>query len=313
MKSLQVTVLLLLVWLCCCGWGFYAHKLINQTAVFTLPTALSSFYKVHIQEITERAVDADKRCYVDTLESPRHFIDIDDFAQEDTIPIHWSKAKEKFTERRLLSAGIVPWQISFTYQKLVKAFQSRDMDRIIRYSADLGHYISDAHVPLHTTKNYNGQYSNQIGIHAFWESRLPEMFATSYSLVTGKAAFIEDPLSFAWQVVHESNALVDSVLTLEKELSSSFSSAKKMSYIERNNVLIRTYSDQYAQAYHTALNGMVHRRMTQAIHAVGSLWYSAWIEAGQPELHKLKRKKGSPTTAPTVLPSSPIIGREEWH
>lgn len=313
MKAFCIPILLILTWLCCSSWGFYAHKLINQTAVFTLPTTLAMFYKTHIQEITERAVDADKRCYVDTLESPRHFIDIDDYKDHDTIPIHWSKAKEKFTERRLLAAGIVPWQISFTYQKLVAAFRDRDMDRIIRHSADLGHYISDAHVPLHTTKNYNGQYSNQIGIHAFWESRLPEMFASSYSLITGKAIFIDDPLSFAWNIVHESNALVDSVLSLEKELTALFSPSQKMSYIVRNNVLTRTYSDQYAGAYHTALNGMVHRRMTQAIHAVGSLWYSAWIEAGQPKLNKIKRQKEVSETTIGPPASGRILGREEWH
>jgi hypothetical protein len=38
----------------------------------------------------------------------------------------------------------------------------------------LGHYIGDAHVPLHTTSNYNGQKTNQHGIHGLWESRIPE-------------------------------------------------------------------------------------------------------------------------------------------
>src|SRR5690606_37925329 len=111
-----------------------------------------------------------------SLESPRHFIDIEDYEEghNDSIPIHWSEGKEKVQERRLRASGIVPWQVYFTYQKLVRAFREQDNDAIIRHSADLGHYVSDAHVPLHTTRNYNGQFTGQIGIHAFWESRLPE-------------------------------------------------------------------------------------------------------------------------------------------
>src|SRR5690554_1884575 len=80
------------------SWGFYAHRLINRTAVFSLPPELAGFYKVYIDYITEHAIDPDKRCYIDTLESPRHFIDLDDLEEEsiDSIPIHWSKAVEKF-------------------------------------------------------------------------------------------------------------------------------------------------------------------------------------------------------------------------
>ena len=35
--------------------------------------------------------------------------------------------------------------------------------------ADLGHYLADAHVPLHTG-NYSSQRTNQTGIHALWET-----------------------------------------------------------------------------------------------------------------------------------------------
>lgn len=297
----------------CCSWGFYAHKLINQTAVFTLPTTLATFYKKNIRAITESAIDPDKRCYVDSAESPRHYIDIDRFEDGiDSIPIHWSKAKEKFEERRLLAQGIVPWQIERSYRQLVKAFTEKNTTAIIRHSADLGHYVGDAHVPLHTTKNYNGQYTEQIGIHAFWESRLPEMFASAYDLMVGRAQYIEDPQHFAWKIVRQSHSLVDSVLSIEKQLATDIPEHLRKSYITRNNILTLTYSDHYADSYHKALNGMVLRRIRASISAVGSLWYSAWIDAGQPDLSKSKNQEVTvPDTLPT--PHGTIIGREEWH
>ncbi len=299
--------------LLCCSWGFFAHKKINQAAIYTLPTELAIFFKKHSKLITEKAIDPDKRCYVDSAESPRHYIDIDhyDAGQIDSIPVHWSQAKEKYQERKMLAQGIVPWQIQLTYQKLVQAFRNKDLDRIIQYAADLGHYIGDAHVPLHTTSNYNGQQTGQIGIHAFWESRIPEMFTDSYNLLVGKAVYIASPIDTAWAIIKESHALVKDVLEVEKKLSVEFPKNKQRSYITRNNILIASYSDAYTRAYHERMNGMVERRMRHSIHRVGSFWFSAWIDAGQP---KLSNKDLQPDNKKTEDNATiKIIGREEWH
>lgn len=295
------------------SWGFYAHKLINRSAVFTLPTELALFYKKHIHAITEKSIDADKRSYVDSLESPRHYIDIEDFEEDsiDSIPIHWSKAKEKYQERKLLAAGIVPWQIQLSYQRLVKAFETGKVEQIIKMSADLGHYIADAHVPLHSTRNYNGQLTGQIGIHAFWESRIPEMFGSQYKLLVGKANYIYNPLDSAWTMVKESHALVADVLQIEKELSMTYPKHQQKSYIRRNNTLILTYSDAYTSSYHKLLQGMVENRMRQSVSRIGSYWLSAWIDAGQPKLNMnfqpLEIKDDE------TMRDKKIIGREEWH
>lgn len=295
-----------------CSWGFNSHKKINETAVFLLPTELASYYKTHIKQITAKAVDADKRCYVDTIEGPKHYIDLDKYDHIDSIPIHWSKAKEKLNEKKLLTQGIVPWQINRTYLNLVEAFKTKNNKKIIQLSADLGHYVADAHVPLHTTSNYNGQYTNQIGIHALWETRIPEMYMGHYDLFIGPAQYIKDPLEYAWKIVRESNALVDSVLQIEKDLSNTFISTEIRSYIERNNQLIQTYSDKYVEAYDLAMNGMVQRRFKSAIHAVSSFWYSAWIDAGQPKLHSIQDSDALEEPYPNLENKKPL-GREEWH
>ncbi len=297
------------------SWGFHAHKLINRMAVFTLPTAIAGWYKDHVDYLTEHAVDADKRCYVDTSESPRHFIDADDYGPQpfDSIPVHWSAAVAKLTERRLLASGILPWQIDRSYRGLVAALSEKDVRRILRHSADIGHYLADAHVPLHTTSNYNGQQTNQVGIHAFWESRLPELFSEGYDFFVGRARYVESPVDEAWRIVRESHALVDSVLQLEARLDAVFPTDRKYGYIQRNNVLIRTHSDGYASAYHDALRGMVERRMRGSIHSIGNFWYSAWVDAGQPDLRRLDTPLSPPDTTAAPADGQRIIGREEWH
>lgn len=297
------------------SWGFHAHKLINRMAVFTLPAEIAGFYKNHADYLTEHAVDADKRCYVDTAESPRHFIDVDEFGAQpfDSIPIHWTAAVDKFNERRLLASGILPWQIGRSYNSLVKALSELDFQRVLRHSADIGHYLADAHVPLHTTSNYNGQKTNQIGIHAFWESRLPELFSDRYDFLVGRAQYIESPVDEVWQIVKASHALVDSVLRTEARLNNEFPADRKYGYIERNRVLVRTYSDEYSAAYHEALQGMVERRMRGAILSIGSFWYSAWVDAGQPDIRRLMALPSTTDTVPAMIENRKILGREEWH
>ena len=88
------------------------------------------------------------------------------------MPRKWTDVVNKFTVDTLLAYGIVPWHIQTVYNWLVKAFENHDVDYILKNSTDLGHYISDVHIPLHTNVNYNGQLTVHRGIHAFWESRL---------------------------------------------------------------------------------------------------------------------------------------------
>src|SRR5690606_36611644 len=118
------------------------------------------------------------------------------------------------------------------------------------------------HVPLHTTKNYNGQLTGQLSIHAFWESRIPELFADAqYDYFVGKAQYIENPDEFFWNIVLSSNALVDSVLLIEKDLSKSFAEDQQFCFDLRGDITIRTQCRAYAEAYHNRMKGMLESRM----------------------------------------------------
>ncbi|MBY0245070.1 MAG: S1/P1 Nuclease [Sphingobacteriaceae bacterium] len=283
--------LMLAILLICGSWGFFGHQKINNLAVYTLPSGLISFYKINQKYITEHAADPDKRRYADTAEAPRHYLDVENYEKNiDSIPFIWKDAVNKYGLKKLNKSGILPWHIQRTYYNLVKAFKDLDSLKILKYSSDLGHYIGDAHVPLHTTENHNGQLTNQVGIHGFWESRIPELFHSNYNFWVGKAEYIENPLQKSWQIIKNSHSLVDSTLVLEMKLSKSFDSDKKFSFSERNNGLVmKQYSLEYSKAYQDALNGMVERQMRASIIAIGSYWYSAWIDAGQPKLTNFKK------------------------
>lgn len=279
-------------------WGFFGHKRINRIATFTLPPEMFGFYKEHLEYITEHAVDPDKRRYAVDGEAQRHYIDIDHYVKngEDPfliVPQRWEDAVAKFTEDTLQAYGIVPWHIKVMKFKLQKAFEAKNVDLILKYSADIGHYIGDAHVPLHTTENYNGQLTGQKGIHGLWESRLVEINSEDYDYFVGKAEYIEDIEAFIWKAVKESHLAVDSVLKIERELTKEFDPDAKYSFEQRGNTTVQVYSYEFSQEYHRRMNGMVERRLRQAILAVGSIWYTAWVDAGQPDLSGIQNKPPS--------------------
>ncbi|MCB0528268.1 MAG: hypothetical protein KDC65_07325, partial [Saprospiraceae bacterium] len=198
------------------------------------------------------------------------------------------KVAAAFFEERLSEHGILPWHLQKMQRDLTAAFKRRDAKRILRLCADMGHYIGDAHVPLHTTSNYNGQKTGQHGIHGFWESRIPELFADeSYDYFVGKPEYLDATGDFFWQTVLESNSMVDSVLSFERALHRSFPSDRQMCPDMRNGTPVLVYCRDYAVAYQEQLQGMIERRMRAAIHAVSSAWYTAWVDAGQPDLSQM--------------------------
>ena len=270
-------------------WGFCAHQKINRLAVFTLPPEMIGFYKSNIQYISEKAVNPDKRRYVIKAEAARHYIDIDVYGDSAVykMPRYWKEAVQKYSEDTLNAYGIVPYYANKVSYWLIEAFKNKNKEQILRLSADIGHYIADANVPLHTTENYNGQMTGQEGIHGFWESRLPELFFDEYDLLTGKAEYITNIQLYIWDAVIKAHEALDSVLVFEEDLTSKYAESKKYGYEERGQRTIRTYSYNFSKDYHRRLNGMVERRMRASIKMTGDIWFTCWVKAGQPDLTSL--------------------------
>jgi hypothetical protein len=277
------------------SWGFFGHKLINKMAVYTLPPEIIGFYKRHIDYITEHAIDPDKRRGFLAEEGARHYIDLDHYKPDPytILPMQWNDAVKKMSEDTLMAYGINPWYVEKMVSKLTFAFKEENLDRVLKYSADLGHYIADGHVPLHTTENYNGQLTNQKGIHGFWESRVPELLSNDYDFFIGKAIYVNNVNELAWKTIKESHAAVDSVLGFEAKLNNTFEADQKYSIENRGAANIKTYSEAYTKKYSEMLGNQVERRMRKSIITVGSLWFTAWVNAGQPNLERLDNKQVS--------------------
>ena len=273
-------------------WGFQGHKIINRMAVFTLPLEMVIFFKKNIEYITENSTKPDSRRYSNKKEGAGHYIDLEYYNEIDSLEkYNWKKISSIVSEDSLYKHGILPWRIIQYKYLLQNAFEKKSYKDIVKYASELGHYLADAHVPLHTTKNYNGQLTNQHGIHSLWETKIVNLISNDINYFTNKAIYIENINQFIWNIINNSNKDVKTVLK-EEEILNLNKNIVKYTFPARNEK--KTYSDEYIKEYNLKLNGMVSNRIKLAIENLGSIWYTAWVDAGQPtliekEVQKIKK------------------------
>jgi hypothetical protein len=280
------------------AWGEWGHKHINRASVFALPDGMRKFYYNHIDFITEASVVPDLRRGVlnDKAEGPRHYIDIEDFGNMSIseFPKTTREAYTKYDSAFLNKTGYLPWYIENLTEKLTQAFKKKNKSEILFISAELGHYVADAHMPLHTSSNYNGQLTNQKGVHALWESEIPEIFGDTYNFKTQDAKYITDITTETWNIIAHTHSLVDTLLTVERQTRKNFN-ADNMYKKDASGKNVLSYnqpvfSDEYASQFNNALNGMVEKQLQLSIQDVANYWYTAWVNGGSPDLLSLDDK-----------------------
>lgn len=306
---MRITLLLLI--LTCTNqlhsWGFEPHKRINEQACLILPKPLFGFYKKHLSFMIAHATDADMRRYIDTLEASKHYIDLEHYGNcIDSVPQSYLEAIELFGEEHLNSEGSLPWALTKQVMKLKYAFGTKDITYILKTSADLGHYIADAHVPLHTTENYNGQLSNQKGIHGLWETRIPQLFLDT--IIVPKPIFEFNP---DWEkeirtVIEESHNLTHSVLQKEREVREILPESRWYQFQQNKQVVTKQYSLEYVNTYHEFLDLMVEKRFIASTQMFAKLLFTAWVLAGEPNLDTDQSIEEISTPESAIIPMNSI-------
>ena len=280
------------------AWGSWGHKHISRAAVFALPQNMQKFYYNHIDFITEGAVVPDLRRALinDKNEGPRHYIDIEDFGNIplNSFPKTTKEAYKKYDSTFLNRTGYLPWYIQNLTEKLTQAFKKRNKSEILFISTELSHYVADAHMPLHTSSNHDGQLTSQKGVHALWESTLPQMFGKAYNFKTEPAKYIADIPDETWRIIARSHSLVDTLLAIEKKVRNSFTPENMYKKDSTGKTVMfynsPVFSDEYATRFHTALGGMVEKQLRLSIYDVACFWYTAWVNGGSPNLISLDDK-----------------------
>ncbi|MCK9211094.1 MAG: T9SS type A sorting domain-containing protein [Ignavibacteriaceae bacterium] len=260
-----------MLWLIFAGWGNVGHRIINPNAVNSFPQAFKqfSFWK---DSLANHASDADTRKSKDKNESPKHYIDLEefsDFITKGSVIQNYDSAVAKYGLYAITNAGSLPWTIKKCYDTLVSAFQQKDWHHAVLLSADLGHYIGDANMPLHLTTNYDGRPSSQTsnGIHSRYESTMISKYSTSLPIQQNEAVYLANAQDYIFTMVYQNYHYVDSLYLAD---SISYTTAKS------NN------SDLYYSTLWSLTKNYTGKLFSNASETIASVMYTAWVNAGSP-------------------------------
>lgn len=292
MKAFFRVILMLSIAVSIGSWGFFVHRIVGQLAMYQLPKKMRPFFYENINYIDKEIVQPDLRRNSDSFEVPKHFIDLERYGDSAAwkMPLKWDDAVRIYTRDSLMKNGYVPYQVMMSKEKLTQAFRDHNKDSILFYAADLGHYIGDANVPLHCTENYDGQLTNQKGIHNFWETLVPavEINHNNYNLYDGHhARYLDHPEETIWGAIRNAYALVNDLLEKEKEVSKDFPDSSKYEVQVHNGKEFKGYSSKFAIAYGKALGNTVNERLLRSADMIADFWYTSWVDAGRPDLNSL--------------------------
>jgi hypothetical protein len=234
-------------------------------------------------------------------------------------------------------AGTAPWRTEQLYNGMVEAFKCytcsdkttrlQDLAAAIEYGGVMGHFIGDMGQPLHVTADYDGYSRGQGGIHGYFETFLLNFLdekltddvvrgarnkATQQEMIKRLKLQAFDTMKIPQIVFH---LAADSYSHQE----AFYKADRKSALIREGSKLVfgamktagaltaerRDYREPKVQA---AFRPLIVERLIVSSFILYKLWYRAWVEAGEPDLHDANIiSVAYPMDVPFILPPEPII------
>lgn len=253
------------------SWSEKVHRKINTTSIEILPNGPKRLNQWS-EFIGDHASDADFRKKSDKPEFVKHFIDIDnynDFIKNHRIEENFEAACAKYGKDFVIKNGTLPWATDSTYQALVENFRMKNWNQTALTIADLGHYVADGFMPFHTTANYNGQITDQTGIHSRYEEVMIDPYIDDISLKETPDKKVDQVLSFVFDYLYANNIKIELILQADRD-------ALMMSGGQ--------YDESYYRFFWEKTKLLTIKQLRKATKTLATLIYTAWIEAGKPEI-----------------------------
>lgn len=267
------------------GWGFQAHREVNGRAVDLLPAPLGDYFQRQRPWLVALSTDADQRRQFLPAEAPNHYIDLEyyDAPPLDSIPRERKAAEKKFGKDNLPKWGTLAWHILGVTRALKDAFEDGEWERAVVLAADLGHYLADAHMPLHTTINYNGKQTGNDGIHHLFETTMIHRHFDDYRPAGLELPIITDPAEnvFAW--LGESYGYIGALLTADSAGRTGLSEAQLATLTQGYSADPATIPDSYLDRLYEATGPLAWRQLDRSTARLAALWVWAWEQAGSPQ------------------------------
>ncbi len=319
------------------AWGRTGHDLSARVAAqIVSETTKRPFYKAHGFDLGYYSNVPDliwKKPATYDVEWTNHFMDLEIFdreikkaieesrfpAKEDPFDLSRAAFEAKFPAVPA-SAGRAFWRIREMEKRLQKTSELLKQKDILKeerhrlqlewliVAGTLGHYVSDLSQPLHVTENYDGQMTDQKGIHGHFEDNLVDELWPSIDMQVYKEA------DRIWE--KEQNMLAGKTsLALIKELAMS-SGKDTEEILKRDKKTPRDDLKKAGEVYRP----IIVRRLAAGAVVLAEIWrrHSNWQPneekffsfTGEPAYIEPPKAAPTPTPAPKQ-PAKKAVTKEE--
>ena len=282
-----------------CGWawGGDGHRFIARNYSQHLPPQIDGL-RLYDAVVVSKVTDPDTRKSYTPGEGPRHYLDIDWYPEFFTGTLsHDRTALEfKYGTAVVLDNGVLPWAVGEVTATMRQQFQAGQFDALAVTIADLCHYVADGCQPLHCTKNYDGQYTGNGGIHSRYETTMLNPFLGGLTIDPMPVEHYPSPVDAMFATITASWGWVDDILAAD-----TFAKATSGG----------TYNSVYYEALWHQTEGFTVAQLEEASRATASYVYTAWIDAGRPPVPNSTVAVAQPAAAGARLAAGPSPFRGE--
>ena len=257
------------------AWGFEVHRFIMDRAIALLPPTIRPVFERHREMAVERAIDPDTWVLVGfDDEAPRHFLNLDSDGYGaypfTGLPRAYDAAVRKFGEARVRRNGTLPWRTQEFFDRVAREFADvrrrssagAELDAV-RLASALAHYVADAHVPLHAVVDYDGQSTNQRGVHSRFETSLFQRFGRRLTIAPAALPPIRQPRDAVFDALIAGARLAPTVLEADRRAKQGRAA----------------YDDAFYNAFFNGSRRTLERRLNEAIAAVAATIAGAWEQS----------------------------------
>jgi hypothetical protein len=252
------------------AWGRGAHRLVVNKAIETLPADIRPFFEANRAILSQHVTDPLDAIARTPAERHTHFILLDKYGRFpfEALPRSYKAAVTKFGRVKLDANGLLPWQIGVYSEKLTEAMKAGKWEEAKLNAAILANYVAEAHDPFDTTDNFDGRLSAQPGVNERFGTTLIDRFSSFFPMRPNDAVFISDPTDRAFEACLSSHSWLETILLADRNARRAENS----------------FNDEYYDRFYNQAAAILIRQLSDAATDVGSFWFTAWKNAGSPQL-----------------------------
>jgi hypothetical protein len=262
LSRLGLSILIALLPVPSFAWSDAVYRLVLRKAIDTLPKAQKKYFESHRYEMPSLIPDEDPPI---RPEGRRFAIDAFGAYPFTAAPRDEAALKAKADPAAI---GRLPFLLLEAQGRLIEAFKSGDKERILVEADAVGILATDLNNPLALSENFDGQKTDQPGLSKRFTSQVAESMEGRLKLDPEAARLLDNPQEYIFGTIVRNHVWVDNILYADSLAHRGKSS----------------YGGAYFEALELRAGRILGDILSNAAADVGSFWYTAWTEAGRPEL-----------------------------